>query len=495
MSNNMITNNSVIKPLKRNLILLSQIIPFFLFLITACSEMDEKLIVFENVNIIDAVNGFVPNQIVAVKGNKIVFTGKSGDMRIPSGSTIINCSNKFMIPGLWDAHVHITNTEALIPVIYKLFIINGITYIRDTGATLNLILPLRERAEKESKSNGMAPDLFITGPHLDGLQLSWESSVSAVSPAQARFIIDCLDRVGVNEIKVYDLLLPEVCMEVFSYAQSKGYRISSHIPLALDVVEASNAGLSSMEHMYNLEMSCSASWDSLLSARRKMIAEGAGKPGNELRKGIYRSQRLYAFQTQDERRRDTVLKTLAKNNTWQVPTLAIIAQEEHRMYLNEEWKKSYNYIPSSVRSEWEKRIENKSKAIPSPEGMAHALWAYDMIPRLAEYGIGIMAGTDMPLDQLTPGFSLHLELELLVKAGLTPLQAIEAATLNPAKYYRIKDRQGSISSGMMADLLILDANPLEDITNTRKIWAVMRNGFLHSREILDKIESELVNSL
>lgn len=479
----------------KNFILLFMSLPFFLIMFTACSGRssgsDDKITVFKDVNVIDAVNGLRTNQAVMVKGNEIVYAAGQDKLRIPSGARIVNCNGKYMIPGLWDAHLHITNTDALTPVIFKLFLINGICYIRDTGATLSSILPLRERAVKESKSAGMAPDIFMTGPHLDGLQLSWESSVSAATPAQARFIIDCLENAGVNEIKVYDLIPRDVCMEVFSYAQSKGFRISSHIPLSLDVIEASNAGLSSMEHMYNLELSCSASWDSLLNARLKMIADGTGMPGNDLRQKIYRAQRLYAYNTQDASRRDKVLKTLAKNGTWQVPTLAIIALEEHRVFMNEEWTDKYRYLPSSVRADWKEKTALRKLTPPSEEGMAHALWAYDMVPRLAEYGIGIMAGTDMPLDQLIPGFCLHLELELLVKAGLTPLQAIEAATLNPAKYYRIEDRQGSIATGMLADLVLLDANPLEDIKNTQKIWAVMRNGFFHSREKLDKIQQEL----
>lgn len=483
----------------KKLSLLLVVISNFILLITGCtdgtSKSEEKFIVFEDVDIIDAVNGLRPGQTVVVKGNKILDLGKSGEIKVPSGSTIIKCSGKFMIPGLWDAHVHITNSEALKPIQNRLFIINGITYIRDTGATLQLILPMRKSAETESKSGGLAPEIFMTGPHLDGLQLSWESSVSAATPAQVRFIIDCLENAGVNEIKVYDLIPYDACMEVFSYAKSKGFRISSHIPLSLDVVEASNAGLSSMEHMYNLEMSCSSDWDSLLTARRKMIAEGSAKPGGVLRNEIYTAQRLHAFRTQSESRRDSVLKTLAKNQTWQVPTLAIIAQEEHRMFTRKDWMQNYRYLPESVRIDWEKTISAKINIQPSEEGMAHALWAYDMVPRIAGYGIGIMAGTDMPLEQLTPGFSLHLELELLVKAGLTPLQAIEAATLNPAKYYRIEDRQGTINKGMLADLVILDANPLENISNTQSIWAVMRNGFLHNRDKLNKIQQDLEKGL
>lgn len=474
------------------------IITFFLcFFITGCSTGSsgdsEAVFVFKDVSVIDAVNGLRPGQIVIVRGNKIVEAGPVEEHKAPSGATIIDCKGKYLIPGLWDAHVHLTNTEALRPVMLSLFIVNGITYVRDTGAALNSVLPLRKKAEEAAQTEGMAPHVFITGPHMDGLQLSWESSVSAVSVEQARFIIDCLTNAGVDELKVYDLLSPEVCLEVLSTGRSKGFRVCSHVPLSMDVIEASNAGLSSMEHMYNLEMSCSSDWKSLLKARRKMIAEGSEKSGRELREYIYRAQRLHAFKTQDEARRDTVLKTLAKNNTWQVPTLVIIAQAEHKIFAREDWRRTFRYLPEPVRSDWEKTAIAKTNQSPTEEDLAHASWAYDMIPRLVEAGIGIMAGTDMPLALLTPGFSLHEELALLVQAGMTPLQAIEAATLRPAQYFRLENQQGSIAKGMMADLVLLDANPLEDITNTKKINSVMRNGFLHTRNRLDEILAQLEN--
>ena len=450
---------------------------------------------FEDVSIVDAVNGLRTGQSVVVKGNRIIQTGPVDEIRKPSGANVVDCAGKYMIPGLWDAHVHITNSEAGMPERLSLFIVNGITYIRDTAAELDLILPMRQKAIEASMSEGMAPQIFMTGPHMDGLQLSWSSSVSAVSVEQARFIADCLINAGVDELKVYDLLAPEVAMEVFSIAREKGYRVCAHVPLGMDVVEASNAGLSSMEHMYNLEMACSADWDSLLRARQQMIAAGTGKSGRELREGIYSLQRMHSFQTQDEERLKTVLKTLAENNTWQVPTLVITCSDEHRILAREDYMETFRYMPEPIRTQWKERAARRAEQSPPEEGLAYASWAYDMVSRLAEAGVGIMAGTDMPLSLLVPGFSLHEELVLLVNAGLTPMQALEAATLRPAQYYRLEDQQGAISEGMAADLVILDANPLEDITNTQRIRAVMRDGHFHTRDNLDEILAQLEKSV
>jgi hypothetical protein len=467
------------------------------FIIPGCSSGDpgagDKVFVFRNATVIDAVNGLRSGHSVVVKGNRIFEAGPVGEVREPRGAVIVDCTGKYLIPGLWDAHVHLTNTEALRPAMFPLLIVNGITYVRDTAATLNSILPLREKSEESAITDGMAPRVFIAGPHLDGLQLSWASSVSAVTVEQARFIIDCLIRAGVDEIKVYDNLPADICLEVFAIAAGKGYRTSAHVPFGLDVIEASNAGLGSMEHMTNLEFSCSSDWDSLRKARQQMMEEGREKPGNELRQEIYQAQRLHAYRTQDPERRETVLNVLAENNTWQVPTLVITAQEEHRMYARDDWDETFRYLPEPVRSDWRRSAAGRAERAPDEEGLARAEWAYDMIPRLAEKGIGIMAGTDMPLALLTPGFSLHEELALLVRSGLTPMQAIESATLRPAQFYRIEEEHGSIGPGMMADMVLLDANPLEDITNTQRINAVMRNGFLHARDDLDEILARLEN--
>ncbi len=469
---------------------------FFLFLtgcLSGAIDDDELAIVFKDVSVIDANNGLRAGKSVIVSGNRIVEVGQVEEITIPSDAIVVDCRGKYLIPGLWDAHVHLTNRDIHKPTIFPLFIVNGITYLRDTSATLDLILPLREKAEETSRSYGLAPQIFITGPHIDGLQTSWASSVSAVSAEHARTIVDSLLNAGVDEFKIYELLPPEIYFEVLSMAKSKNYKVSAHVPLGMDVIEASNAGLGSIEHLNNLELSFSSDFDSLLQERRQMITDGSDKTGRELRGDIHRAQRQHALNSQDEERRKIVLETLADNNTMQVPTLAITASAEHRLFAREEWRKTFRFLPENTRTEWNERADKWVNQSPSDVEIAHANWAYDVIPDLVETGIGIMAGTDTPLSLLTPAFSLHEELALLVQAGLTPIQALEAATLRPAQYFGLENQQGSIAKGMRADLVILDANPLEDITNTQRIWTVMRDGHLHTRDELDKIIAQLEN--
>ena len=144
-----------------------------------------------------------------------------------------------------------------------------------------------------------------------------------------------------------------------------------------------------------------------------------------------------------------------------------------------------------MRTAWHKSAVNKAERPLSETGLLRSKWAYEMIPQLIKSGINIMAGTDMPLSLLTPGYSLHEELSLLVQCGLTTMQALESATLKPAQYYGVENQQGSIAAGMKADMVILDANPLDNISNTLQINAVMRNGFLHTKADLDNIFKHL----
>lgn len=467
-----------------------------LIFFTGCTsptpEDGEPSYVFKEITVIDAVNGLRTGQSVIVRGNRIEQAGPVEEVEEPSGATIIDCRGKYLIPGLWDAHVHLLDGGEDLPPewMFPLFIANGITYVRDTSGDLDLLMALREKA---TQLKGMAPRVFITGPHIDGLQYSWDHSFRLVSAEQAALAVDSLIRAGVDQIKVYELPSPDVFFGALSMANSKGFKVSAHVPLTMDVIEASEAGLGSMEHMRNLELSCSWDWDSLLKARQQIIAEGSGKTGNELRSEIYQAQRLHAIQTQDEERREKVLKTLAENDTWQVPTLTLTAAAEHRMYTTESRRESFRYLPEPTRSEWKENVLRRAGQSPTEEGLALADWAYDMITRLVEAGIGIMAGTDMPLAQLTPGYSLHEELILLERAGMTPMQILEAATLRPAEFLGLEKKQGSIEKGMMADLVILDANPLEDIANTQKINSVMRDGHFHTREDLDDILDRLEN--
>lgn len=449
-----------------------------------------------HVTVIDSKQERLDEQTVLVNGNKIEAVGPTSEIELPKSARVIDGTGKFLIPGLWDAHVHLTYDQDIGPSMFKLFMVNGITSIRDTGGQLDLMQPYVE-ASKADPTN--APRLKFAGPLLDGLPRVYDGStpfrpnlsVGIKTVDQARERVNELAAAGVDLIKAYEMLQPEALEAVLEAAAKKGLPVTGHVPLSTDVISASNAGLRSIEHMRNLEMSSTSDWEKLMETRRKELREGAQEAGGDLRSRLHQLQRTYAIENQDSTTRAKVLGTLAKNNTWLVPTLTILAFRENRVYARATWREQFKYLPDSTGSRWQASAVRLTEMPLDSAGIKFAQWGYDMVGRLPEAGVGVMAGTDTPIAFLTPGFSLHEELRLLVNSGLTPIQALEAATARPAEYFDMQDELGTVEPGKIADLLLLDANPLDKIENTQKIRAVIKDGHLHDRDRLDSWLQEL----
>ncbi len=490
---------------------ISSILSTFLFLLIALLSISscqtaQKIttlptissdLVINNVNVIDAKNGLQTNRTVVIKDNKIIKNVSANNLPFKLNSqTTIDGQGRYLLPGLWDAHVHLSFIKELTPSMFPLFIAHGITSIRDTGGQLHLVTPERAKARKDPKNT---PRVMIAGPLLDGVPTVYDGStdtnphlgVGAGTIEEGEKLVDKMLAADVDLLKVYEMLSPEVFSSMMARANEAGKVVTGHVPLSMDVIEASNLGLNSMEHMRNLEFACSSDWEVLKATRKKMLFEGKEKIGSTLRRNIHTAQRGHAVANQDATRRAAVLKVLAENETWQVPTLSIMTVSAERFFLREDWQDSYKYLPNSVQKTW---IENSNKFgetdIPE-DTKAYTNWSFEMISHLKEANVDIMAGTDCPIFYLTPGYSLHEELALLVKGGLTPLEAIEAATLKPAQYFSLDKELGLVQEGMLADLLLLDKNPLENIRNTKSINAVIRDGKLHDRQALDKLLADL----
>ena len=452
-----------------------------------------------NVTVIDSKQERLDNQTVLVKGNKIEAVGPSAEIELPHSATTIDGSGKFLIPGLWDAHVHLTYDQDIGPSMFKLFMVNGVTSIRDTGGQLELMQPYREQADADPTGT---PRFKFSGPLLDGHPRVYDGStpfrpnlsVGVKTPNQAKNRVNELAAAGVDLIKAYEMLQPEILVAVLEAAAKKGLPVTGHVPLSTDVITASNAGLRSIEHMRNLEMSCTKDWEQLMETRRKELQDGAREAGGDLRSRLHQLQRSYAIENQDSTTRAQVLGTLAKNNTWLIPTLTILASRENRVYARPAWREQFKYLPDSVGARWQSSAERLASMPVDSAAVLFAEWGYDMVGRLPKAGVGIMAGTDTPIAFLTPGFSLHEELRLLVNSGLSPIQALEAATVRPAAYFNMQDELGTVEAGKIADLLLLDANPLENIENTQRIRAVIKDGHLHDRAQLDAWLLELEGS-
>ena len=248
--------------------------------------------------------------------------------------------------------------------------------------------------------------------------------------------------------------------------------IAAHVPLTM-TADVAGPLTNSMEHLRNIELACAADWQELLEERRSRIQGFGDGRGIELRSELHALQRLPAIADFDEGRCDVVLDTL--RNTIQVPTLRLNMMRMVGIFARPNWPPALAALPDEVRRNWQERADQMRHEGP-PADDTFAKWSQFLTSKLKARGVPIGAGTDTPISLAIPGYALHTELELLVEGGLTPLEAVHAATVQPARFFGLEDETGQVQAGMRADLLLLEGNPAEDIRNTRRIAGVMTRG-------------------
>ncbi len=475
------------------------------FVLTACANIPQSSatktssqIVVTNVTAIDAINGVRENVDILIDGEKIAAVGKGLEVLASAGATRIDGTDKYAIPGLWDAHVHLAyHPDINHEVFFPLSLAHGITYLRDTGGHLDKLKEARELAA----NNALTPDLYVSGPLVDGEKRVYagqsagtpDLSLGVGGPDQAIEQIDQLAAQGVDFIKAYEMLSPETLEAVIDQAAFHKLPVTGHPPLAVTARQAMEAGMKDIQHLRNLEMACTSDPAKLLAARRALIAVDNSEYGGKLRSSLHRLQRGPALKDQDEVVCNDLIAFMKKKGVSQTPTLVVSRFLSRQLYAEKRWQDTFALMPKSVADNWEKGITRFADRKPTESDIAYDKWLLSMVKRLSKSGVSILAGTDAPIGYLTPGLSLHEELAMLVEAGLTPLEAIKAATIAPAAFLGLENSQGSIAPSMKADLVLLTANPLENIRNTTTVEAVVKNGLHLNRDMLDKLKSEQHN--
>ena len=440
-------------------------------------EGPQSGIAISNVTVIDAVSGERPGQTVLVDGDRIVAVGAWNSIFFSGADEVIDGSGKFLIPGLWDMHVHLTFDERFTATMPEMFIRYGITSVRDTGGLMEKLAPVVERMRAES---AVAPRVFFSGPLLDGATVVYdgidapEIGVPNPQAGTARTRVAELKSQGADFIKIYEMVSPGVFAALVEAAGTHGLPIAAHVPLSM---RASTAGphVNSMEHLRNVELDCAGNSGELLETRRRQLSAGEESSGMKLRTFLHSLQRRAAIAAFDEERCAEVLAAL--RNTIQVPTARLNALSMFPVFARDDWPDAFAGLPQAVREEWSGPSPWVSRD-PAQRDLTVAQYTLDMIARMHEAGVPVGAGTDTPIALAIPGYSLHNELEVLVAAGLSPLEALAAATVQPAKFFSLEDEMGAVAPGMRADLVLLDANPLTDIRNTRTIDRVIARGRL-----------------
>ncbi|HCX29032.1 MAG TPA: hypothetical protein DHU55_04555 [Blastocatellia bacterium] len=436
--------------------------------------------VFTHVTVIDATGATAkPDMTVVIIGDRITTLGKSRKVRVPANAQVVDATGKYLIPGLWDMHVHVFRNASQRPpneYYFPLFIANGITGVRDMWTKLDKVAQVELWRKQFTERPGTVPRFGAVGTIVDGLPATWPNSDTVSTADEARRMVDTLKAGGVDFVKVYWNLSREAYFAIADQTKKQRIPFAGHVPISVSALEASDAGQRSIEHLDGISLACSTEEERLSKI----------KP-SDLPPGKYQQQ---VFDTYDEQKCARLFSHFAKNSTWQVPTLSIFQRFniDPNTLANDERLK---YIPMAEREEWKRFITRLEKRTLEQNAQRRLQVAFKLIGGMRRAGVEFMAGTDLGNEYLYPGFSLHDELVLLVQAGLTPMEALQAATQNPAKFLGRLDSLGTIEKGKIADLVMLDANPLEDISNTRRINAVVVNGRYLPKEALQRMLAEV----
>jgi imidazolonepropionase-like amidohydrolase len=373
-----------------------------------------------------------------------------------------------LIPGLWDAHVH-TRYEGIDH--FRLLVANGITSARNMSAPWQYLPEVRAVRDQIARGDRVGPRLLTAGPVLDGPSPVRSTNVIVNDPDEARQAVRRVKSDGADFVKVYNLLSREAFFAIAAEANAQELPFVGHIPFAIKADEASDAGQLSIEHV-----------DSIVRA----ASVGAEDISTQLQ-----NRRPAGVTSIDVAKLTALADRLKKNHTSVAPTLLIywIQLEhagEHSVPAGDE---SIRYIPPAYTDVW-KQVRPRMPAEDLRRLFDQCLIA---VRELNKAGVTILTGTDVGTAFQVPGFSLHEELLLLAKAGLSEMEVLQAATRNPARAFNLTD-QGTIETGMRADLLLLDANPLENIGNTRKIRMVVARGRVFDRNELDAMLEDIHTS-
>jgi len=440
--------------------------------IVPCAVAADSVLVFTHVNVIDATGTPVQlDRTVIVRGQRISEIGNSGQVQIPADAQVVDARGKYLIPGLWDMHVHTVFGDWLPreeKVTLPLFVANGITGVRDMGGDLDV---LRVWRSEIAAGTLLGPRMVIAGPMLDGPVPRFPSSAPVANAADGRKVVDDLKKQGVDFIKIQSLIPRDGYFAAAQEAKKLGIPFVGHVPDAVRASEASNAGQKSIEHFTGIFEGCSTMEDQLLKGP-KILGRNVA--------------------TYDSARAKILIDLLARNQTWQVPTLVW----ERGQWLVDDIDLSHDPLTKYAPAAWRNRtwpmfthdILKDMDTDPLPVRKRFVQMELEMTLAMHHAGVPFLAGTDTAAGvHIFPGFSLHEELAMFVQAGFTPMEALQTATLNPARFLGTLSEMGTVQTGKIADLVLLDANPLDDIHNTRKIRAVVLSGRYLSRSDLDEM--------
>ena len=430
------------------------------------------LLVVDNVTVVDVRTGKLkPDQTVILERHRIFSIRPSKSATYPPNADSVNGKGGYLIPGLWDMHVHLVFGDWFPDakdISLPLFIANGVTSVRDMGSELDVVQDWRTQIEAGQL---IGPRILTSGPMLDGPRPRFPSSIAIASPEEARQAVDDLKAHGADFIKLQSLLPRDAVLAIAEEARKREIAFAGHVPNAMRASDMSEAGMKSFEHLIGIFEGSSTAEDAFL--------EGGKTEGRFLA-------------TYDEARAASLAALLAKNHTWQCPTLVWERGGNLLDVSDFSGDARVKYVPGAWKNKtWKRFTEEITQGYGTDDIATRKKFIdkeLEVVRMLEKAGVPFLAGTDTPAGvHIFPGFSLHEELERFVAAGFTPLEALQTATLNPAQFFGMAGQLGAIEEGKLADMVLLSANPMEDIANTEKIAGVFVNGRYFSHSQIEKM--------
>jgi len=428
----------------------------------------QQTLAITHVTVIDGTGREPEEDMTVVTANgRIAALGKSGRIKLSKGVQVVPANGRFLIPGLWNMHLHAGNYEEGRKALGRL-LAYGITGVRDMGAPLDDVLRLRQET---GEARLVGPRLVVAGPLLQGpISLHLPLLLPLWDEGEARDTVDMLKQRGVNFVKVGDTVPRALYFAISDQAKRRNLPVAGHLPPTVRVAEAAEAGQASIEHLggrfFGVLVGCSRREDEL---RRKLISiydealaalERNEKPAAPQFHAAFARTLLESY---DPERAAALFTGFSHHRTWQCPTLV------------------------ALRTLWE---DNEEDLDEEDTRYGAKVFAKDLevVSAMQRADVRFLAGTDGPYGQ--GGQSLHAELALLVEAGFTPMEALQAATRNPAEFLGKLDSLGTVEQGKIADLVLLEANPLQDIHNIGKVAAVVLGGRLITASEIKRLRGQ-----
>lgn len=451
------------------------------FSIISCQKNPDFDLLIANGNLINLETQDITKSDIYINNDRIVTinAAKEADR---SAKTIIDATDKFLIPGLWDNHVHFRGGEQLIKDnewFLSQYIANGITVVRDAGGDLT---PWVKKWQQEIEDGErVGPTIFTSGPKIDGLHPTWAGSLEVDGKESIDRALDSLEAIGVDFVKLYDSTIsPAAYISTLQKAEERGMISSGHMPFTVTLDQTIDAGIDAVEHLYYILKGC--------SSMEAEITRGLQEGSLGFWDALPQLQNTY-----DRDVAYTTFSKLKNNSVFVVPTLHI---GKTLSYLDEQDHNKDSYL-SKLSDEFKetykgriKRFENSSQKARDDRKQLDQFFV-KLAHELNKAGVSLLAGSDAGAynSYVYPGPSLIGELKALVNAGLTPAEALQTATVNGAKFLNKETDYGTIEEKKMASILILEANPLHHINNIQRIHTLIHLGTVYPKKSLDSLKN------